>query len=570
MLHEFIKYYKPYKKIVFLVILGSCVMSVLDLLFPIIVRNILNMALPEKNLYDVYFWSGILLSLYLGNSLVIYLINYYGHKMSVFVEKDMRRDLMEHINKMSFKFFDNKKKGQLLARATSDLVEIGELVFRGPNDIIVCCISMLGSCLILFHINVPLSFLVAFLLILKTLHTIFINRKMKQAFRDNRTKNGELTAKIEEILSGIRLVKTFACEKRELDNIMAKNDESIAVRSKSFKILGYFSASVNFFTNIINLAVLVFGSYLIINNKMQISDFVAFLLYINLFMKPLLRLTVFTEVYQRGMAGFYRFYEILQMKPEITDKITAIDNVPIKGNIVIKNLSFAYDNNKFIIKNMNLTINKGEKIAFVGMTGAGKTTITNLLLRFYDPQEGEILIDGINIKNFKQTFLRENIGLVQQDVFLFSDSIRHNITYGKFEASDKEVVMAAKSALADEFVGKLSYGYNTEIGERGVKLSGGQKQRLAIARILLKNPPIVILDEATSALDNTTEKLIQRSMENLVEGRTTIIIAHRLSTIKNVDRVFVLKNGQIIEQGNPNKLYELKGEYYKLCNSIES
>lgn len=570
MLHEFIKYYKPYKKIVFLVILGSCVMSVLDLLFPIIVRNILNMALPEKNLYDVYFWSGILLSLYLGNSLVIYLINYYGHKMSVFVEKDMRRDLMEHINKMSFKFFDNKKKGQLLARATSDLVEIGELVFRGPNDIIVCCISMLGSCLILFHINVPLSFLVAFLLILKTLHTIFINRKMKQAFRDNRTKNGELTAKIEEILSGIRLVKTFACEKRELDNIMAKNDESIAVRSKSFKILGYFSASVNFFTNIINLAVLVFGSYLIINNKMQISDFVAFLLYINLFMKPLLRLTVFTEVYQRGMAGFYRFYEILQMKPEITDKITAIDNVPIKGNIVIKNLSFAYDNNKFIIKNMNLTINKGEKIAFVGMTGAGKTTITNLLLRFYDPQEGEILIDGINIKNFKQTFLRENIGLVQQDVFLFSDSIRYNITYGKFEASDKEVVMAAKSALADEFVGKLSYGYNTEIGERGVKLSGGQKQRLAIARILLKNPPIVILDEATSALDNTTEKLIQRSMENLVEGRTTIIIAHRLSTIKNVDRVFVLKNGQIIEQGNPNKLYELKGEYYKLCNSIES
>lgn len=570
MLHEFIKYYKPYKKIVFLVILGSCIMSVLDLLFPIIVRNILNMALPEKNLYDVYFWSGILLSLYLGNSLVIYFVNYYGHKMSVFVEKDMRRDLIEHINKMSFKFFDNKKKGQLLARATSDLVEIGELVFRGPNDIIVCCISMLGSILILFHINVSLSFLVAFLLILKTLHTIFINRKMKQAFRDNRTKNGELTAKIEEILSGIRLVKAFASEKRELDNIMAKNDESIAVRSKSFKILGYFSASVNFFTNIINVAVLVFGSYLIINNKMQISDFVAFLLYINLFMKPLLRLTVFTEVYQRGMAGFYRFYEILQMNPEITDKITAIDNVPIKGNIVIKNLSFAYDNNKFIIKNMNLTINKGEKIAFVGMTGAGKTTITNLLLRFYDPQEGEILIDGINIKNFKQTFLRENIGLVQQDVFLFSDSIRHNITYGKFEASDEEVVRAAKSALADEFVGKLSAGYNTEIGERGVKLSGGQKQRLAIARILLKNPPIVILDEATSALDNTTEKLIQRSMENLVEGRTTIIIAHRLSTIKNVDRVFVLKNGQIIEQGNPNKLYELKGEYYKLCNSIES
>lgn len=274
-----------------------------------------------------------------------------------------------------------------MARATSDLVEIGELVFRGPNDIIVCCISMLGSILILFHINVPLSFLVAFLLILKTLHTIFINRKMKQAFRDNRTKNGELTAKIEEILSGIRLVKAFASEKRELDNIIAKNDESIAVRSKSFKILGYFSASVNFFTNIINMAVLVFGSYLIINNKMQISDFVAFLLYINLFMKPLLRLTVFTEVYQRGMAGFYRFYEILQMKPDITDKITAIDNVPIKGNIVIKNLSFAYDNNKFIIKNMNLTINKGEKIAFVGMTGAGKTTITNLLLRFYDPQE---------------------------------------------------------------------------------------------------------------------------------------------------------------------------------------
>lgn len=567
MIHNFLHYYKPYKSILYGVVIGSLVAALLDLIFPMLVRQILNEVLPQKNTDRLLHDTGILFILYLGNYGLLYLVNYYGHLMSAKIENDMRRDLFEHLQKMSFKYFDNAKTGQLLSRLTSDIAEIGELSFRGPNDVIVCCITMIGTIGILFWMNFYLGLLIAVLLIGKTLHTVYVNKKMKAAFRENRIKSGEITARAEESLGGIRLVKAFAQEEYELKRFMEKSLDFLETRRKSYKILAYFSGSVNFFTNITNLLILACGGLLIAKDKLSLSDFVAFLLYVNLFMKPLLRLTVFTEMYQRGMAGFQRFYEIMEMKPEIIDLENAVICKKIRGEIEFDNLVFGYSDQKKVIKGFNLKIAPGQTVAFVGETGAGKTTIASLLLRFYEPLSGRILIDGIDIRQYKQQELRRNIGIVQQDVFLFSDSVAYNIAYSKPGAEAKEVEKAAVMAAADRFIKNLPYKYATEIGERGVKLSGGQKQRLAIARVFLKNPPIVILDEATSSLDNYTEKLIQESLDKLAENRTTLIIAHRMSTIKNADKIIILNNGEVAEIGTHSTLMLKGGLYYNLYNA---
>ena len=567
MIHNFLHYYKPYKSILYGVVIGSLVAALLDLVFPMLVRQILNEVLPQKNTDRLLHDTGILFILYLGNYGLLYLVNYYGHLMSAKIENDMRRDLFEHLQQMSFKYFDNAKTGQLLSRLTSDIAEIGELSFRGPNDIIVCCITMIGTIGILFWMNVYLGILIAVLLIAKTLHTVYVNKKMKAAFRENRIKSGEITARAEESLGGIRLVKAFAQEEYELARFMEKSLDFLETRRKSYKILAYFSGSVNFFTNITNLLILACGGLLIAKDKLSLSDFVAFLLYVNLFMKPLLRLTVFTEMYQRGMAGFQRFYEIMEMKPEIINQKDTVVCKKIRGEIEFDNLVFGYSDQKKVIKGFNLKIAPGQTVAFVGETGAGKTTIASLLLRFYDPLSGRILVDGIDIRQYKQQELRRNIGIVQQDVFLFSDSVTHNIAYAKPEAEQSEVENAARLAAADKFIEELPNKYATEIGERGVKLSGGQKQRLAIARAFLKNPPIVILDEATSSLDNYTEKLIQESLDKLAENRTTLIIAHRMSTIKNADKIIVLNNGEVAEIGTHSTLMSGGGLYYNLYNA---
>ena len=567
MIHNFLHYYKPYKSILYGVVIGSLVAALLDLVFPMLVRQILNEVLPQKNTDRLLHDTGILFILYLGNYGLLYLVNYYGHLMSAKIENDMRRDLFEHLQQMSFKYFDNAKTGQLLSRLTSDIAEIGELSFRGPNDIIVCCITMIGTIGILFLMNVYLGILIAVLLIAKTLHTVYVNKKMKAAFRENRIKSGEITARAEESLGGIRLVKAFAQEEYELARFMEKSLDFLETRRRSYKILAYFSGSVNFFTNITNLLILACGGLLIAKDKLSLSDFVAFLLYVNLFMKPLLRLTVFTEMYQRGMAGFQRFYEIMEMKPEIINQKDTVVCKKIRGEIEFDNLVFGYSDQKKVIKGFNLKIAPGQTVAFVGETGAGKTTIASLLLRFYDPLSGRILVDGIDIRQYKQQELRRNIGIVQQDVFLFSDSVTHNIAYAKPEAEQSEVENAARLAAADKFIEELPNKYATEIGERGVKLSGGQKQRLAIARVFLKNPPIVILDEATSSLDNYTEKLIQESLDKLAENRTTLIIAHRMSIIKNADKIIVLNNGEVAEIGTHSTLMSGGGLYYNLYNA---
>lgn len=564
MINKMLKYYKPYQKILFFALGGAVLTSLIELIFPLYMRYIMNEILPISDIALLLKAAFGLLCLYVFNCFINYKVAVSGRMVGAYIERDMRRDLFKHVQSMSFRYFDNQRVGQLVSRIVGDIGEIRELIFLGPNYLLVCIIFMLGTISILFYLNWKLALIVNLLLLAKAYDSVTVNRKLKKAGREARSQVGNITAQTTESLNAVRLVQSFNNEDVETKRLDVAADKLLKARGKSFSLLAHSNTSMVFFSNITNLVIIVVGGILIAYQQMQISDLIAFLLYVSIFVRPILRLNALAEVYQKGYASFQRFEELMSVQPEIKDKIDAIDAGSLQGNIRFENVTFAYDGKEPVIKNFSLEVKAGETVAFVGSTGVGKSTICSLVPRFYELQQGKIFIDGIDIRDMTLASLRKNIGIVQQDIFLFSDSVRSNIAYGRPDAGDDDILQAAKMAEADRFIEQLSQQYDTALGERGVKLSGGQKQRIAIARVFLKNPPILILDEATSSLDNETEKNIQGALNQLACNRTTLIVAHRLATIRNVDRIIVLSRDGILETGSHAELMQQQGEYYKL------
>lgn len=565
MIKKLFKYYKPYKATLGFALGGAMLVAVLELLFPMCLRYIMQELLPQKNIPQLLQAAGLMAVAYLITCAISYKSSVLGRTVAAKIEQDMRHDLFAHVEKLSFRFFDNQRVGQLVSRIVGDVGEIREMIFLAPNYLFVCIFMMLGTMVMLFYINWQLAIFVNILLVGKAYDSMSTNRKMKKAGREARVEVGNMNAQTTESLNAIRLVQSFTNENAELSKLDKACEKLLAARKRSFELLGHSNVSMVFFSNVTNLVIIVMGSMMIAYDKMTISDLVTFLIYVSVFIRPVLRLNALVDVYQKGVAGFHRFEELLQEAADVTDTENAVDLSDIKGEIAFENVSFAYDDGESVLENFNLQIKPGESVALVGGTGVGKSTICSLLPRFYELQKGCIKIDGKDIKSVTLESLRRNIGLVQQDIFLFADTVRNNIAYGRLDATDEEILNTAKLAEVDRFVELLPKKYDSELGERGVKLSGGQKQRIAIARAFLKNPPIMILDEATSSLDNATEKAIQTSLEKLAQNRTTLVIAHRLATVQNLDRIVVLgAKGVVLEQGTHKQLMELKGEYYKL------
>ena len=567
-LKKLFAYYQPYKALfysdMFFAILGAAV----TLIIPLIVRYITNEVvyfepgLAKSSLITV---GGILIGLVLLEIFCNFYIAYYGHIMGAKMEADMRRDIFGHYQKLTFAFYDNQKVGHLLSRITSDLFDISELLHHGPEDLVISVIKIIGSFTILMTINVRLA-LVAFAFIpVMLLFAFYYNRKMKRAFKKNREKIADMNSQIEDSLAGIRVVKSFANEKEEMRKFKAGNDNFVEAKKLSYKYMGIYNSGLGAMTTLITVVVLIVGVGMMLSGSVELADLLTFLLYITNFTDPVKKLVSFTEQFQNGYSGFERFLEILSIAPDIADKPDAISVEEVKGDIEFRNVSFQYEEQtEKVLNQINLKVKAGEYVALVGPSGAGKTTLCSLIPRFYEVSQGAVLIDGIDVRDMKLDDLRNHIGIVQQDVYLFVGTIMDNIRYGKPDATDEEVVRAAKCANAHEFIMNFPDGYDTDIGQRGVKLSGGQKQRLSIARVFLKNPPILIFDEATSALDNESEKVVQESLEDLAANRTTFVIAHRLTTIRNAQKILVLTEDGIAEQGTHEELLAKKGIYESL------
>lgn len=572
-LKKLVSYYKPYKKVFMADMFFAIMASFIALLIPLVVRYVTAKVIymPAEQVVKTMIIIAIVVGiLILFQCYCNYYIANYGHVMGAKIEYDMRAEIFGHFQKLSFSFYDDEKVGQLMSRITSDLFDITELLHHGPENVTISVIKIIGALAILLSINVRLA-LIAFLLVpFMLVYAYFFNKKMKQAFRVNRIKIAEINAQIEDNLSGIRVVKSFANEDLENKKFKVGNDAFLEAKKNNYKYMGGYNSGLTAFTTMINLLVIVSGGLMITKDMISVTDLVTFLLYINIFTDPIKTLIDFTEQFQNGYSGYERFLQILSIEPEIKDSENAVSISNVKGDIKLEDVSFKYnDSSHRVLKHINLEVKAGSYVALVGSSGAGKTTLCNLIPRFYEATSGKITIDGKDIKDIKLKDLRDNIGIVQQDVYLFVGTVYDNIRYGRPDATREQVIAAAKEANAYNFIMSLPNGFETDIGQRGIKLSGGQKQRISIARVFLKNPPILIFDEATSALDNESEKIVQESMEKLAKNRTTMVIAHRLSTIRNAEKILVLTDKGIEEQGTHKELMDKHGIYYDLYNVIE-
>ncbi len=567
---KFFSYYKPYKKLFAADMFFACVAAAITLIIPLIIRFITNDVIYREageSLHLIFILVGVMLVLIALEFYSNFFITNYGHRMGAKMEYDMRNEIFAHYQKLSFSFFDNQKVGQLMSRVTNDLFEISELFHHGPEDIIISIIKLIGSFTILLTINWKLA-LTAFAIVpIMLVYAYYFNVQMKRIFLKNRARIADINAQIEDNLSGIRVVKSFANEEIEMDKFKTGNNNFLESKKENYRYMGLYHSGLTAFTTLITVIVIATGAVFITKSIIGITDLITFLLYINNFTEPIKKLINFTEQFQNGASGYTRFLEMLSIRPDIMDRPNAIELKNAKGDIIFDHVSFHYeDHSEMILSNLNLHVNPGEYIALVGTSGVGKSTLCSLIPRFYEVTEGKITIDGRDIRDFTLKSLRNNIGIVQQDVYLFTGSVMDNIRYGRPNATEAEIVAAAQNANAHDFIMGLPDGYDTYIGQRGIKLSGGQKQRLSIARVFLKNPPILIFDEATSALDNESEKVVQDSLEKLAKNRTTFVIAHRLSTIRNAEKILVLTEKGIAESGSHDELLAKNGIYADLYN----
>ena len=566
MLKRFLSYYKPHVKIFTLDMLASLGMSVIGIFYPIVLRRMLNDFIPNKQLNLIITFALVLCGLYLVRMGLNYFIQYEGHVMGVRMQAQMRRDMFKNLQRLPYSYYDNNETGKIMSRMTNDLMEISELAHHGPENIILSVISIVLSFSYLATINIWLTLIIFVCAPILCFVASIMRKKMRNAFKESRAAVAEINDALESSISGIRVTKAFTNADKEEEKFEVGNSMFVNARNKAYKAMGIFHSTTTFVTDIFNVIVLLAGGIFLYNQQIEFADYSAFIVSTNLFLGPVTTLINFMEQYQNGVTGFERFLEIVDAEPEKDDE-DAVDVDKLEGHIEFRNVTYGYDEESDVLDNISINIEKGKTYALVGPSGGGKTTICHLIPHFYDVEKGEIFLDGKEIHKITMESLRRNIGIVQQDVYLFNSSIKENILYGRLDATDEEVYEAAKRANIHDYVMTLENGYDTVIGERGVKLSGGQKQRLSIARVFLKNPSILILDEATSALDNTTEILIQQALDELCKGRTTLVVAHRLSTIKNADEIAVVAEGKIKEKGTHDELLSKGGIYadlYKL------
>ena len=566
-LKHFVSYYRRHWRLFVLDLACALMIAAVDLAFPLASRYAMTTLLPADMYHTFFIIMGALVAAYLLKALFMYIVTYWGHTLGVRMEADMRHDLFTHLQKLSFRFYDKNRTGQLMSRVTTDLFDITELAHHGPEDLLISLFTIIGAFVVMLTINVKLAFVLIILVPVGILFTLAQRKRMMRASKHVKERTAGINAGLESSISGARVAKAFTNEAFEVDKFMENNEKFKRSKGEFYSAMAVFLSGVEFFTSLFSVAVIAFGGYLIMRGEMDYVGLITFSLYVATFLQPIRKLSMFMEQFTSGMAGFHRFRELLNEQPEIIDAPDAITLKDVKGDIMFEDVSFSYNDKTRVLALLNLKIDAGKTLAIVGPSGGGKTTMCHLIPRFYEASGGRITVDGHDIKDVTLLSLRQNIGIVSQDVFLFAGTIKDNIRYGRIDATDSEIVEAAKRAEIHDMVMEMENGYDTQVGERGTRLSGGQKQRISIARIFLKNPPILILDEATSALDSVTEKRIQKAFEALAVGRTTLVIAHRLSTVRNADEIIVIDEEGVAERGTHAQLLAIGGEYARLYNS---